>query len=903
MYFSWVDYTVLVVLLCISVAVGIYYGFFGTKQNTIEQYMHGGKKMKPFPIAMSLTASHVSGITLLGLPAEIYLYGTQLMVCPLTVVLLMLSMAYIFLPVYYKLQLPSSFEYLKLRFGHPTRTLASCLYILSNIMHVPIIIYVPSLALNQVTGINVYVISPVICIICIFYTTIGGLKAVVLSDTIQFSFTVLSMVSVAIVGTCLSGGFSPIWDKAQSTDRIEFFNMSLDPTIRQTFWGIVFGMGVTYIGNLGINPSSIQRFLSLPTYDQAKKSVIIYGVGTIIAKLLSGFIGMLIFARYMDCDPLTAGFIKRTDQLLPYYALEALGHLNGLPGLFITNCRFTRLVQDMNCVGIYYGFFGTKQNTIEQYMHGGKKMKAFPIAMSLTASYTSGITLLGLPAEIYLYGTQLMLSPLTVVLLMLSMAYIFLPVYYKLQLPSTFEYLKLRFGHPTRNLASFLYILSNILHVPIIIYGPSLALNQVTGINVHVISLVICIFCIFYTTIGGLKAVVLSDTIQFSFTVLSMISVAIVGTYLSGGFSSIWDKSQSTDRIEFFNMSLDPTIRQTFWGVVFGMAVTYIGNLGINPSSIQRFLSLPTYDQGKKSVIIYGVGIIITKTLSGFIGMLIFARYMDCDPLTAGFIKRTDQLLPYYALEALGHLKGLPGLFIASVVCTALSTLSTCINTLSLTIYEDVLKSRLPKNLSQKRITIIMKSLVVISGLSCLLLVFVIENLGGVVQLGLSFHGLTLGPLVGITALGMLFPYANGKGAVSGGIFSLLLTGVIVGGAQIYTLNGKMKVKTKILSTRNCSAVSVTTLIPDAALEDPPSIFMVSHYFYSVIGMVLVIVIGLFASWITKKEDEPPVERDLLSPCVYRFLSEQKNDDPEVIVSNPEKNKCTDKLLKETIEN
>ncbi|KAF5297456.1 hypothetical protein FQR65_LT19726 [Abscondita terminalis] len=538
-------------------------------------------------------------------------------------------------------------------------------------------------------------------------------------------------------------------------------------------------------------------------------------------------------------------------------------------------------------VGIYYGFFGIKQNTIEQYMHGGKKMKSFPIAMSLTASHVSGVTLLGLPAEIYLYGTQLMLSPLTVVLLMLSMAYIFLPVYYKLQLPSTFEYLKMRFGYPTRNLASFLYILSNILHVPIIIYGPSLALNQVTGINVHVISPVICIFCIFYTTIGGLKAVVLSDTIQFSFTALSMVSVAVVGTYLSGGFSSIWDKSQSTDRIEFFNMSLDPTVRQTVWSIVFGMGITFLGNWGINPSSIQRFLSMPTYKDVLRSVIIFAIGSILTKLLSCFIGLIIFARYIDCDPLTSGSIERVDQLLPYYMLDALHELKGLPGLFVASVLCTALSTMSTNINTLALTIYEDLIKSRLPKDVSQNTVNIIIKSIVVITGLICLLFIFVVEKLGGVLQIALSFHGLTLGPLVGLTLLGMVFPYANGKGALTGGICSLILTGILVGGAQVYTIQGKMKGSKRPLSTTGCEGFNETFPItpsptPEIAPEKPPSIFMISHYYFSVVGMMLVIIIGLFVSWITKKKDEPPVHRDLLSPCIYRFLSDNKNGDTEL---------------------
>ncbi|KAF5284018.1 hypothetical protein FQR65_LT13625 [Abscondita terminalis] len=554
-------------------------------------------------------------------------------------------------------------------------------------------------------------------------------------------------------------------------------------------------------------------------------------------------------------------------------------------------------------VGIYYGCFGTKQNTTEQYLHGGKKMRPFPIGMSLTASHVSGITLLGIPAEIYFYGTQYMMFPITVILLMLTLTYVFLPVYYKLQLASSFEYLKLRFGHETRSLASCLYALSTILYVPIVIYVPSLALNQVTGIHIYIISPVICAVCIFYTTLGGLKAVVFSDTIQCSITLLTMVTIFFIGLYQCGGFVPMWDKAQSRDRIEFFNMSLDPTVRQTVWSIVFGMGITFLGNWGINPSSIQRFLSMPTYKDVLRSVIIFAIGSILTKLLSCFIGLIIFARYIDCDPLTSGSIERVDQLLPYYMLDALHELKGLPGLFVASVLCTALSTMSTNINTLALTIYEDLIKSRLPKDVSQNTVNIIIKSIVVITGLICLLFIFVVEKLGGVLQIALSFHGLTLGPLVGLTLLGMVFPYANGKGALTGGICSLILTGILVGGAQVYTIQGKMKGSKRPLSTTGCEGFNETFPItpsyvylgatnvmkpkifrptPEIAPEKPPSIFMISHYYFSVVGMMLVIIIGLLVSWITKKKDEPPVHRDLLSPCIYRFLSDNKNGDTEL---------------------
>lgn len=184
--------------------------------------------------------SHLSGITLLGVPSEIYLYGTQYAACLLSAVYCSVIIIYIYLPVFYELEISSSYEYLKRRFDGKIRSIASFLYALSTILHVPIVVYVPALAFNQgknnthiqriknkedilVSGLNIYYIAPAVCLVCIFYTTIGGLKAVVWTDTLQFMVTLGSMVTVFWMGVVLTGGFSNIFKVASEGDRLEFF--------------------------------------------------------------------------------------------------------------------------------------------------------------------------------------------------------------------------------------------------------------------------------------------------------------------------------------------------------------------------------------------------------------------------------------------------------------------------------------------------------------------------------------------------------------------------------------------------------------------------------------------------------------------------------------------------------
>lgn len=169
-FFTWLDYTLFCLMLLLSALIGVYFGFFAKrKQNNTVQYLLGGKKMKFFPIAASLIASHVNGYTMLAVPAEVYGYGSEYSLCVISAVLVGVfdlennhlattsvciqlcnniwnfhfqtgvALIYVYLPVFYDLQLTSSFQYLELRFNRKVRLVASSIYIISGVIMAPTI--------------------------------------------------------------------------------------------------------------------------------------------------------------------------------------------------------------------------------------------------------------------------------------------------------------------------------------------------------------------------------------------------------------------------------------------------------------------------------------------------------------------------------------------------------------------------------------------------------------------------------------------------------------------------------------------------------------------------------------------------------------------------------------------
>lgn len=531
-------------------------------------------------------------------------------------------------------------------------------------------------------------------------------------------------------------------------------------------------------------------------------------------------------------------------------------------------------------IGIYFGCVKGGQNSVAEYLLGSRSMGTIPIAISLVASYISGVTLLGVPTEIYTYGTQFFIANVANVLVSIFTGVVFLPVFFKLQLISLYEYLEMRFSKSVRIIASFLNALSLITFIPIVVYGPALAFNQVSGINVHLMTPLLCLICVFYTTLGGLKAVVWTDTIQAVIMLCSTITVAVLGLIRTGGFSEVWKAVERGDRVEFFNMNPDPTERLTFWSGTLGLMFTWTAQLAVNPGVTQRFNALATYKQAQWSLVILTFGVCTFAVLSMAIGLLMYATYEHCDPLSAKLISRADQILPHYVLDVAGNVKGLPGLFLAGIVSAALSTMSTALNTIAGTIFEDFVLPCIPGKASEETSSRIMKGIVVLTGVSCILMVLVIENLGHILEMASSFGGVTTGSALGIFMLGVLFPWANTKGALTGGLVSLSVMTWMLAGNEYYTSIGLIKYPTKPLRVDGCSFnVSTPLNITSVAGGDYVlPLYRISVFHYGLIGCLLVLIVGLPVSFLTGANDPRDVDPRLLSPYIRRFIRKRRGE-------------------------
>lgn len=173
------------------------------------------------------------------------------------------------------------------------------------IFWIPVVIFVPALAFNQVTGVNIHIITPVVCFVCIFYTSIGGIKAVVWTDVIQTIIMCGTLLFVAIRGTEEVGGLSEVYHKNLAGGRLIYPSWSLDPTIRHSMWSVVVGGGLFWIMCNTSAQVMVQRYLSLPNLQKARQALWVFIVGVSFIMAVCFYNGLLIYAKYHDCDPVT----------------------------------------------------------------------------------------------------------------------------------------------------------------------------------------------------------------------------------------------------------------------------------------------------------------------------------------------------------------------------------------------------------------------------------------------------------------------------------------------------------------------------------------------------------------------------------------------------------------------
>uniref|UniRef100_A0A5F8H0B1 Sodium-dependent multivitamin transporter n=1 Tax=Monodelphis domestica TaxID=13616 RepID=A0A5F8H0B1_MONDO len=503
-------------------------------------------------------------------------------------------------------------------------------------------------------------------------------------------------------------------------------------------------------------------------------------------------------------------------------------------------------------IGLYYARRGRGQNTVRQFLLANRSMGSLPVALSLLATFQSAV------AVLESLGRSTVLAPS-----LLVPAHIFIPIFYRLNISSAYEYLELRFTKTVRLCGTLTFIFQMVIYMGVVLYAPALALNAVTGFDLWGSVLALGIVCTIYTSLGGLKAVIWTDVFQTVVMFLGQIAIVIVGAAKVGGLGRVWDVASQHGRISGIDLNPDPFVRHTFWTLAIGGIFMMLSLYGVNQAQVQRYLSSHT----ERAAILSCYAVFpcqqVTLCIGSLIGLVMFVYYLDY-PLSPEQAQiSSDQMVLHFVMDILGGLPGLPGLFVACLFSGSLSTISSAFNSLATVTIEDLIRPHFPE-ISEERATLISKGLAVAYGLICLGMAYVSSLMGPVLQAAISIFGMIGGPLLGLFCLGIFFPCANSTGAVLGLLAGLIMAFWIGIGNMVSNMTSKIVVPPPNGTVGAASQVGPTGI---------QRFYNLSYLWYSAHSSTTVIIMGLLVSLLTGGTRGQPPNPRTIYPVLPRLFA------------------------------
>jgi SSS family transporter len=418
-------------------------------------------------------------------------------------------------------------------------------------------------------------------------------------------------------------------------------------------------------------------------------------------------------------------------------------------------------------VGVYF----TKQNkSTDDFFRGGQTIPWWAAGCSIFATMLSSLTFTGIPsksfAQDWVYSIGNFMIPVVAVLAVL----VVMPFYRRIDATSAYEYLEKRFSPAVRRFGSASFTLFHVFRMAVVMSLTGLALAVATPLTPTQSVLLMGVLSVTYCTMGGIEAVIWTDTIQ-TFVLLGggLLALILLLVGVEGGVSGFASTALDADKLKIANFHWDTTNTQiALWVIVVGSIAQNVSSYSADQAVVQRYMTTATQRLAARSIWTNAVLTVPATLLFFGIGTALFAFYQShperLDPTIT-----TDQIFPLFIAREMPI--GIAGLIVAAVFAAAQSTVSTSMNSTATTIVTDFMR---PLNLCKSDEGYLYAArfcTLAVGVIGTLLgLVFVNPEIKSLFDTFIIVIGLFMGVLGGLFVLGALTERANATGAMIGAI-------------------------------------------------------------------------------------------------------------------------------------
>ncbi|MCX8037171.1 MAG: sodium/solute symporter [Candidatus Sumerlaeia bacterium] len=349
--FGWLNYTVLFAYLLAMVGIGV---ACSKRNKSTNDFFRGGQRIPWWAAGLSIFATMLSSITFMAIPAVAYTDGWNLFLAN-TYVLIMPLVVYVFLPFYRRLNITTAYEYLELRFNAATRMAGSILFMLYQCGRIAVVMYLPALALATVSDLDVQTSILVMGVLCILYTVLGGIEAVIWTDVAQAIILLGGAVfSLVFLLAHVEGGLSgAVRAAADGRHFFETVNWNWDLTVASG-WVILLGSPFHNLFSYAASQDVVQRYVTTPDQKTAARGIWLNAIMSVPAQAVFFAIGTALFVFYKQ-HPARLEPALQNDAIFPYFIMAELPV--GVAGLIVAGifaAAQSTLSSSMNSIATAY---------------------------------------------------------------------------------------------------------------------------------------------------------------------------------------------------------------------------------------------------------------------------------------------------------------------------------------------------------------------------------------------------------------------------------------------------------------------------------------------------------------------------------------------------------------------
>jgi len=431
----------------------------------------------------------------------------------------------------------------------------------------------------------------------------------------------------------------------------------------------------------------------------------------------------------------------------------------------------------VTALGVY---FRRTQHGVRDYFLGGRTTPWWALALSIVATETSTLTIIGTPAIAYAGNLTFIQWVFGYLLGRVLVSAFFLPGYFRGDFLTAYGVIERRFGQRMRSVAAITFLGTRTLAEGVRVAAIALVVSVALGTSERLAVLIVIVLTIFYTFEGGMKAVIWTDVAQFLLYLLgSIITFAVLLHRIPGGWSEVTQVAAvHGNKLQFLDFSSNLATKYTFWSGIIGGAFLTMASHGTDQTIVQRLLAAKNQRDSRRALLASGFIVLFQFVIFLLVGVLLFVFAQRSPLLTPG--DRTDSILPIFLVREMPS--GLTGVLLASILAVAMSNASGSLNSLAASSVVDFAGLRDDKSDTS---TFLQRSRRMTLVWGAVLIGFGLLPWGHLLEAGLTVAALPFGSLLGLFLLGTFDPRANALGSLVGMFGGLICVLLVLGFTQV----------------------------------------------------------------------------------------------------------------------